>query len=73
MPPIIDKDKCIGCGKCVDICTEEVFFGSKKGEVPIVTYPEMCCHFNCCVRECPIEGAIRLRIPLPMMICYKGV
>jgi len=49
----------------------DVFFGSEEGEVPVITYPEDCCHFNCCVEECPVEGAIKLRIPLPAMILYK--
>ena len=39
MPPIIDQNKCTGCGICVDVCTEDVFFGSEKGKVPVVTYP----------------------------------
>jgi len=71
MPPIIDPEKCTGCGKCVDICAEDIFFGSKEGEVPVVTYPDECVHFNCCVYVCPVEGAIRLRIPVPMMLVYK--
>ncbi len=71
MPPVIDPNKCKRCGKCVDICTEDVFFGSEKGELPTVTYPEACSHFNCCVFECPEEGAITLRIPLPLMLLYK--
>ena len=32
MPPIINESKCIKCGVCVDICSEDVFFGSKKKE-----------------------------------------
>ena len=70
MPPVIDKTKCTGCGKCVDICTEDVFFGSEKGKVPVVTYPDFCVHFNCCVIECPIEGAVKLRIPLELSLLY---
>jgi len=70
MPPIIDPEKCTKCGKCVDICTEDVFFGSKEGEVPSVTYPKECIHFSGCVYECP-AGAITLRIPLPMMLVHK--
>ena len=71
MPPIIDADKCIACGKCVDICTEDVFYGSKKGQVPTITYPRECVHFSGCVYECPVPGAIRLRIPLPVLLVYK--
>lgn len=71
MPPIIDPNKCIACGKRVDICTEDIFYGSREGEIPVVTYPRECVHFNCCVFECPVPGAIRLRIPLPMMLVYK--
>ena len=71
MPPVINEDKCTSCGKCVDICSEDVFFGSKKGEIPVVPYAEECWHCNACVLDCPVEGAIRLRISLPAMVCYK--
>ncbi len=71
MPPIIDPNRCKACAKCIDICSEDVFFGSKRSEVPIVAYPEECWHCSACVFECPVEGAIKLRIPLPMMVLYK--
>lgn len=71
MPPIIDVSKCTACGKCVDICTEDVFYGSKPGEIPVVTYPKECVHFSGCVYECPVPGAIRVRVPLPAMLVYK--
>ena len=70
MPPIIDKDKCNACGICVNVCPQDVFFGSKRKEIPIISYPEECWHCNSCVLDCP-EGAVRLRIPLTQMICYK--
>ena len=71
MPPIIDKNQCITCGICVNICPQDVFFGSKRKKVPKITYPEECWHCNACVLDCPKEGAIRLRIPSPMFICHK--
>ena len=71
MPPIIDKNRCKACGICVNICPQDVFFGSKKKKIPVITYPEECWHDANCVKFCPIEGAIRLRVPLPMMISYK--
>jgi len=71
MPPVIDRSKCSGCGICVDICQMDVFFGSKNNEVPIISFPEECWHCNACVLECPVEGTIKLRIPLPLMVVYK--
>lgn len=70
MPPIIDKNSCTGCGRCVDVCQMDVFFGSKENQIPVVTYPEECWHCNACGLECP-QDAVRLRIPLPMMVCFK--
>ncbi len=72
MPPVIEPEKCIKCGKCVDICSEDVFYGSKEGEIPTVTYPKECVHFNGCVSVCPVPGAIRLRIPLPLQLVFKA-
>lgn len=71
MPPVINEDKCKACGKCSDICPQDVFFGSEKKKVPVVSYPEECWHCGACTLDCPVEGTIRLRIPLPMMLCKK--
>jgi adenylylsulfate reductase subunit B len=71
MPPVINKELCISCGKCVEICLADVFYGSKKGENPVVTYPDECWHESACVMDCPVKGAIRLRTPLPISIVYK--
>ena len=71
MPPVIDSSRCTHCGRCADICSEDVFSIPEKKKTPAVLYPEECWHCNACVLACPVEGALRLRIPLPMMICYK--
>jgi len=71
MPPIINKEKCIACGSCVDVCQMDVFFGSKDNQIPVVTYPEECWHCNACVMDCPEDGAITLRIPLALTVLYK--
>ena len=70
MPPVIDADKCTCCGLCVDLCPEDVYYGSRPGELPVVTYPRECIHFNCCEQECPAD-AIRIRIPLQALVVYK--
>lgn len=71
MPPIIDEKLCIRCGICVNVCPQDVFFGSKRKKVPKITNPDECWHCNACVLDCPKKGAIKLRIPLPMSICYR--
>jgi adenylylsulfate reductase, subunit B len=71
MPPIINKNKCTGCGVCVNVCPQDVFFGSKPKQQPFISYPEECWHCNACVIDCPVKGAIKLRIPLPMQVVYK--
>ena len=71
MPPIINKEKCIACGRCVEVCPQDVFWGSKEKEIPVISYAEECWHCNACVQECPEEGAVRIRIPLPAMLLYK--
>ena len=70
MPPVIDRIKCSRCGTCVNLCPTDVYFGSKPQETPAITYPEECWHCNACVHDCP-DGAIRLRIPLPMQVVYR--
>ena len=70
MPPVIDKEHCTHCGLCADMCSEDVFYGSEKKKAPVVAYPEECWHCNACVLTCPVE-AVSIRLPLPMMICYK--
>ena len=71
MPPIIDEDSCSACGVCVEICPQDVFWGSPKKQIPQITFPEECWHCNACVLDCPKEGAIRLRIPVTAMLLYK--
>lgn len=69
MPPIINKENCIGCGICAEICPCDVIHMAAGEEIPEVTYPEECWHCNACVLDCAVE-AIRLRVPLPAMMLY---
>jgi adenylylsulfate reductase subunit B len=71
MPPVIDEAICVACGQCVELCPLDVFWGSEDGSVPIVRYGEECWHCGVCVETCPAEGAVTIRIPLPVMILYQ--
>jgi NAD-dependent dihydropyrimidine dehydrogenase PreA subunit len=57
MPPVVDKDKCTGCGTCVDVCPSEVF--TLEDNKSKVTDPDACVECESCVENCP-ENAIKL-------------
>ena len=63
MPPVIDYEKCEKCGLCADVCPVDVYYESKEGEIPTVTYGEDCFFCAACILECPTD-AITLRFPL---------
>lgn len=68
MPPIIDQEKCVGCGVCADHCQMHVFYlAPENGQKPAVRYPDECWHCNACVMDCAAD-AISLRFPLPYML-----
>ena len=67
MPPIIDKENCIKGSKCMSICPLDVYGPVKKGEFPVVRFPEECWHCRACVMDCPV-GAIELRYPIPSLM-----
>ena len=70
MPPVIDKNTCIRCGNCADVCPLEVFgWKPGKGELPQVRYPDECWHCNVCVLDCP-ANAITLRVPVSHMVLH---
>ncbi|MGM9522584.1 MAG: ferredoxin family protein [Oscillospiraceae bacterium] len=70
MPPVINKNKCIKCHRCVEICPMDVFGVQKEKNItPAIRFPQECWHCNACALDCPAH-AIRLRIPVPDMMVY---
>ena len=70
MPPIIDKEKCIECGTCAQICPLDVirFTTDENGKrVVTVKYPYECWHCRACVKDCQ-KNAISMRYPLSHMM-----
>ena len=68
MPPVINRQTCISCGVCADICCMDVF-RKTEDEKPIVEvrYPDECWHCRACAIECP-QQAIVMRYPLSHMM-----
>lgn len=70
MPPIIDKEKCIECGTCAQICPLDVIRYQKEEngkKTVVVKYPYECWHCRACVKDCPTK-AISMRYPLSHMM-----
>lgn len=73
MPPIIDKEKCVSCGTCADICCMDVIHKTEtKPPVIEVRYPDECWHCRACALDCPV-GAITMRYPLSHMMLHVDV
>ena len=49
----IDKKKCIGCGKCRNVCPGSLikFDSDKKA---FIKYPKDCWGCTSCIKECPV-------------------
>jgi len=54
VPPTVDPDICISCGKCETVCA----YGSAKAErnKPAVINPELCIGCGLCVSACPVKA-----------------
>ena len=64
-PIVFDREICVGCGRCAEVCQVDVLVLSPgKGAPPTVMYPGECYYCGSCVMECPNPGAIRLQHPL---------
>jgi 2-oxoglutarate ferredoxin oxidoreductase subunit delta len=51
---VIDEDKCIGCGACVDVCPPKILY-LKEGKCK-VSDESKCGKHKCCEKVCPIDA-----------------
>jgi ferredoxin len=52
MTAMVDKDKCVSCGICVDICPEYAI----SMDALVVVDPRRCTGCGACIAECPSEA-----------------
>ena len=58
----IEKDKCIACGRCVDICPANIFSKEEKGIT--LQYEDSCIGCGHCVSVCPQEAISHSLFPI---------
>lgn len=51
---IIDSEKCIGCGACVEICPKKILY--IRNNVCEVTDERKCDKLKGCEKVCPVEA-----------------
>ena len=54
--PVVDEEKCIGCGECVDVCPVEVYEIQDDKSVPVNA--EECVGCESCVEVCEQEAIV---------------
>lgn len=60
----IDYSRCTGCGMCYEVCPTDIFGFDDESKLVTVEYPEECWYCGACIYDCPVEGAIRMELPL---------
>ena len=51
----IDQGKCIGCGRCHDVCPGTLI-KINEGKKAFIKYPKDCWGCTSCIKECPVHA-----------------
>lgn len=52
----VDRDRCVGCGLCVESCYADVYRLDEQVERAVVRYPEDCVLCCWCIVLCPVDA-----------------
>jgi len=55
---VVDWDKCIGCGRCMEICPAAFYLNEEIGKAEVID-PDACEFAGCCEaaeENCPVEA-----------------
>jgi ferredoxin len=60
MIPVIEKNTCTGCGKCIEICPPQaISLNNKAASIEA----DLCEECGFCAAECPVDAIL---IPFPL-------
>ncbi|MGG7142651.1 4Fe-4S dicluster domain-containing protein [Clostridium nigeriense] len=51
----INKDKCVGCNKCIEICPGSLIYKNEVNKA-YIKYEESCWGCTACLKECNVEA-----------------
>lgn len=51
----IDKDKCVGCGRCIDVCPGTLIYKDKENKA-YIKYEKNCWGCTACLKECKVAA-----------------
>lgn len=51
---LLNEEKCIGCGKCLEVCPHSVF--SLEGRKARIIGKRYCMECGACMKNCPVEA-----------------
>ncbi len=51
----IDRDKCISCGRCSQVCPGNLIEVDQDNKA-LIKYPSECWGCTACLKECPVSG-----------------
>jgi NAD-dependent dihydropyrimidine dehydrogenase PreA subunit len=50
----LDQQTCIGCGRCVEVCPQQVF--AVKGKKALMLERDACMECGACALNCPVKA-----------------
>ena len=56
MSIMINKDKCVGCKKCLDVCPGSLIKYDTENKKSYMKYPKDCWGCCSCIKECPKDA-----------------
>ncbi|MHA2298809.1 MAG: nitroreductase family protein [Candidatus Hodarchaeales archaeon] len=61
----VDYEKCIDCGRCVDVCPAQIYTWNESAEKKqvLVQYEEMCILCGHCIAICPEDAITHEKLP----------